>query len=82
VYYGFVIPKNNSVKKKAIELDALSSRMLFPVIFVHFPLASCVIHVPRPIGLATYRVKCEACSERVTTELEYTRPNFYITYNH
>jgi hypothetical protein len=34
-----------------------------PVFFVHFPLASCVSHVPRPNGLSTYRMTCKAWSE-------------------
>jgi hypothetical protein len=39
-----------------------------PVIYVCFPLASCVSHVPSPYDLATYRKTCEAWSKKLTSE--------------
>jgi hypothetical protein len=42
-----------------------------PVIYVCFPLASCVSHVPSPNNLDTYPVTREAWSQMETTEQEY-----------
>jgi hypothetical protein len=44
---------------------------MLPVVYVYFPLASCVSHVPSPNDLATYRATCEAWSGKETTQLKY-----------
>jgi hypothetical protein len=51
-----------------------------PVIYVCFPLASCVSHVPRPNELATYRATCKAWLRREAIELSSNRtyPNQVI----
>jgi hypothetical protein len=56
----------------ALELDAqkFPSSCCVPVIYVCFPLASCVSHVFSPNDLANYQATCEAWSQRETTELK------------